>query len=432
MRLSSAKPRYAPHAHADAGAEAARSRVGLIRSIGVVWVLLAFALQPALAQSGAQPGAQPASPSGKPDQPPDRPQAVAQSVGLQQVLRAKLNQHTLVIAAGRPGTSYMAMAGDLAVAAGASGRLRLLPVAAEGGVANLQDLLFLRAVDLAIVPANVLAHAKATNAFGSTLSQKVAYVTALYSEGVHVVAGREIAAIGDLRGKRIGIPAGDGTVQFTAADILKRLGLGVESVPMEPADALEEVRGGTLAAVLLVGVKPMVQVSAVAKDGSLRLLSLPIQALPAEAYAPAVFLPEDYPALIPPGAIVETVAVSAVLMAHRSADEAGRRVARHMPALLTAIGALAASERHPSWRDVNIGAVLPGWVRVEAAQKWLSVAVAQRKQQLKGAPASASGPLLAQKPVKSSGLSEPNSRRKLLDEFEAWSRQSDDARSAPE
>jgi TRAP-type uncharacterized transport system substrate-binding protein len=387
-------------------------------------VALAFAVQPALAQPGAQPD--------KADQPSDRPQAVAPSVGQQQALRTKLNQETLVIAASRPGTSYMAMAGDLAVAAGAGGGLRLLPVAVEGGVASLRDLLFLRGVDLAIVPANVLAHARATKAFGSSLPRKVAYVTALYSEGVHVVAGRAIAALGDLRGKRIAIPAGDGTASFTASDILKRLDLAVESVPMEPADALEEVRGGKLAAVLLVGAKPMAEVSTLPKDGSLRLLSLPIQALTSDGYAPAVLLPEDYPALIPPGAIVETVAVSAVLMARRSSDEAGRRLARHMPALLAAIGALAASERYPSWRDVNLGAVLPGWLRLDAAEKWLSVAAAQLRQQLKGAPAGGSRPSLAQKPVKSSGLSAPHARRKLLDDFDAWARQSADAQPAPE
>jgi hypothetical protein len=248
---------------------------------------------------------------------------------------------------------------------------------------------------------------------------------------VHVVAGREVAAVGDLHGKRIAFPAGDGAAQFTASDILKRLGLVVESVPMHPADALEAVRGGKLAAVLLLGAKPMAQVSALPKDGSLRLLSLPIQALPGEGYAPAVFLAEDYPALIPPGTIVETVAVSAVLMANRSGDDAGRRVARHTPALLAAIGTLAASERHPSWHDVNLGAVLPGWLRVEAAEKWLSMAAAQRKQKLKGAsePPRAVKP---EKPVRSSALTAPQKRKKLLDEFEAWARQTAAGQSAPE
>jgi hypothetical protein len=64
--------------------------------------------------------------------------------------------------------------------------------------------------------------------------------------------------------------------------------------------------------------------------------------------------------------------------------------------------------------------------------KWLSVAVAQRKQQLKGAPVRVSGPPVAQKPVKSSGLAAPNARRKVLDEFETWARQSAGVQSAPE
>jgi TRAP-type uncharacterized transport system substrate-binding protein len=423
MRRSAAKPCYARAGHADAGAGRTRARTRPIGGAALACGLLAFAVLPAVAQSRPQPV--------KPDQPPDQPQAVVPSVGLQQALRAKVNQETLVIAAGRPGTSYMGMAGELAAAVGAGGSVRLLPVAAEGGLANLKDLLFLRGVDLAIVPANVLAHARTTNAFGRTLAHKAGYLTALYSEGVHVVAGRAIAAVGDLRGKRIAIPAGDGAVQFTASDILKRLGLLVESVPMAPADALEAVRSGKLAAVLLVGAKPMVQVSALPKDGILRLLSLPIQALAGEGYAPAVLLPEDYPALIPPGTIVETVAVGAVLMGNRSGDDAGRRVARHTPALLAAIGTLAASERHPSWHDVNLGAVLPGWPRVEAAEKWLSVAAAQRKQELKGAfePPRAVKP---EKPVKSSALPAPQKGKKLLDEFEAWARQTADGQSAPE
>ena len=121
------------------------------------------------------------------------------------------------------------------------------------------------------------------------------------------------------------------------------------------------MRDGKIAAALLVGGKPLAQVSALPKDGSLRLLSLPFQALPGEGYVPAVFVPEDYPALIPPGAIVETVAVGAVLMANRRATRPARRIARHTPALLAAIGTLAVSQRHPKWREVNLGAVLPGW-----------------------------------------------------------------------
>lgn len=414
MLLSAVKARYSRNAgvETDADAETACRCAKSIVRVGLAVAAMLLASQSASAQSGKS----------------EPPQAIVPpSAGGAQTLKAKLNQETLVIAASRPGTSYMVMAGDLATAVGAAGGVRLLPIATDGGVANLQDLLFLRGVDLAIVPANVLAHARTANAFGGVLPQRLVYVTALYSEGVHVIAGRDIAAIDDLRGRKVAVPSGDGTVQFTASDIFKRLGIAVESVPMEPADALEQVRDGKIAAVLLVGGKPLAQVSALPKDGSLRLLSLPFQALPGESYVPAVFVAEDYPALIPPGAIVETVAVGAVLMANKS-DEAARRLARHTPALLAAIGTLAASQHHPSWRDVNLSAVLPGWFRVEAAEKWLTEAVAQRKQQLKGV----SEPPRAMKPVKSSALAAPQNRKKLFDEFESWARQSAAAQSAPE
>src|SRR5262249_39462807 len=144
-----------------------------------------------------------------------------------------------------------------------------------------------------------------------------------------------------------------------------------------------EVRTGTVAAAILMGGKPLRHVAGLPKDGSMRLLSLPFAVLPSEAYAPAVLLPDDYPALIPPGAIVETVAAHPVLVASRG-EETAHRVARHTPAILDAIAKLAISERHPRWRDVNLGAALPGWTRVESAETWLKQASAQRKEVLQG------------------------------------------------
>jgi TRAP transporter TAXI family solute receptor len=335
-------------------------------------------------------------------------------------MRAKLNQDTLIVAASRPGTAYLAMANDLSSAVGTSGGVRVLPVATEGGLANLRDALFLRGVDLTIVPSNVLAHAKASNAFGGGLQQRLAYVTLLYREEVHIVAGAGISAIGDLNGKRVAVPTDDGTAQFTLRDIFQRLGIAADSVPMAPADALDEVRAGTVAAAVLVGGKPLDQVSALPKDGSLRLLSLPFPVLSADAYAPAVLQAEDYPALIPPDTMVETVAVSAVLVTVKG-EEAARRVAKHTPALLEAIAKLAISERHPRWRDVNVGAVLPGWSRAESAESWLRHASAQRKEAPEGR---ADQPPRTDSRVRDTEPPSANRRRKLMAEFDAWARKS--------
>jgi uncharacterized protein len=403
-----------------------RLRVVASACAAAVWASRAAAFASASLLLAGQPIAR-AEP---PDQPTNAVQEIAPHVARQVVwgaqraaLRFKHNQETLIVAASRPDTPYLAMAGDVASAVGTHSGVRILPIAAEGGLANLQDLLLLRGVDLAIVPANVLAHAKTTNALGGSLPHRLAYVAPLYGEEVHVIVGPEIASVADLHGKKVAIPPGDGSVQFTAKDVFQRLGVTFEEVQMQAADAVREVRTGTVAATLLVAGKPVSLVSTLPKDGRLRLLSLSFQTPPGEGegYSPAVLLPEDYPALIPPGAMVETVAVSAVLMANKETDEAARRVAKHAPIVLDAIARLAVSQSHPKWKDVNLGAVLPGWTRVPAAEAWLARASAQRREALQSQFAEF---LQAERQVKSSDISDPERKRKLFDEFQAWARKS--------
>jgi hypothetical protein len=145
-----------------------------------------------------------------------------------------------------------------------------------------------------------------------------------------------------------------------------------------------------------------------------------------------------------------------VLISGKGGD-ASPRVPRHTPAVLDAIARLAASGRHPQWRDVNLGATLPGWSRVEAAEAWLNRASARRKELLKvggqdeapaarkparpavqsapqrKSPAPAPAPQLkaeAALPQGNAATAEPQrkaelaapQRKKLYDDFEAWAR----------
>jgi hypothetical protein len=86
--------------------------------------------------------------------------------------------------------------------------------------------------------------------------------------------------------------------------------------------------------------------------------------------------------------------------------------------VLDAIARLAVSQRHPKWRDVNLGAALPGWPRVEAAETWLRQASTQRKEALRGTPEQ---PPRSDGRIKSSELA-ADRRKRLLDEFDAWAR----------
>ncbi len=206
-----------------------------------------------------------------------QPSAEQRALIQQQALRTKLNESTVLVATSHPSATYFGMASDMATLFSASDGVRMLPVASNGGALTLSDLLFLRGIDMAIVPSNVLTHAKANEALGGGLAQRMTYITRLYSEEVHLLVGRSVASIEDLRGKQIAVPADDGTAQFTAEDLFGRLQIRVELVTANPADAIDKVRAGSLAAALLVGGKPLPQLARLARDGSVRLLNLVVR-----------------------------------------------------------------------------------------------------------------------------------------------------------
>ena len=189
-----------------------------------------------------------------------------------------------------------------------------------------------------------------------------------------------------------------------------------------PADAIDKVRAGSLAAALLVGGKPLPQLARLARDGSVRLLNLSFAGSFDEAYSPAVLVADDYPALVPPGQMVETLAVSPVLLTNsgKGSEETARRVAKVIPVLFGALSGLALSDRHPKWREVNLAATLPGWSRFAAAEEWLAKA---REQQAGSLQKRFEDFLRLTRQPGATDLSAAE-QKKLFDEFVGWTRKS--------
>jgi TRAP-type uncharacterized transport system substrate-binding protein len=343
------------------------------------------------------------------------------SLSPQQVLQKRHNDNTLMVLGGYPGTSYSAIAHDIAAALGGGDGLRLLALDAPGGTDSLQDLLLLRGVDLALVPANALAFANAVGAFGAGLPERVSYITELYGEEVHILAGPGIGSFEDLRGKKVAVPPADGNAEFTIRDLSRRLRVEAEVVKMAPADAVDEVRSGSIAALVLMGGKPLRFVAGLPKDGSLRLLALPSPALE-DAYAPAGLRADDYPTLIPPGQTIDTVAVSAVLVANNAAkwEDSSRRIARFVPAFFAALSELAGPQRHPKWGEVNLAATLTGWSRTAAAKDWLE----QTKQEQTASVQKVFEDFLRASSAPGSPPPSPKERSQLFEEFVKWTRNS--------
>jgi uncharacterized protein len=338
----------------------------------------------------------------------------------QQALQSKHNEGSLMILGGNPGTTYFNVVHDMVSAVAGNDDLRLIAVDAPGGIESLRDLLLLRGIDLALVPENVLDYAETMASFGPGLHDRLTYITQLYGEEVHLLAGPGVYSVENLRGKKVAVAPGDGNAEFTGRDLLRRLRIEAEIVKVAAADAIDDVQSGTVAALLLMGGKPLRFVAGLPKNGSLRLLALPFTQALQDDYSPSSFRADDYPSLIPEGRTIDTVSVNAVLVTNNPAKSAAsdRRLARFVPALFGALSDLAGPQRHPKWSEVNLAATLPRWPRLPVAKEWLDKTL---REQTASVQKDFEQFLRANSP-RGAPQRSPEERRQLFEEYLRWTR----------
>jgi TRAP-type uncharacterized transport system substrate-binding protein len=337
---------------------------------------------------------------------------------LLQMLQKKHNEAALMILGGTPGTTYFNAAHDMAAALRANNGPRLVVVDTPGGIDSLRDLLLLRGIDLALVPANVLDYADTMGTFGPGLRERLTYITALYGEEIHVLAGPGVASIEELGGRRVAVPADDGNAEFAVRDLLRRLRLEADVVKVAAADAIDDVRSGALGALVLVGGKPLCFVAALPKDGSLHLVPVPSRDALGDVYSPSSFVAGDYPTLIPEERTIDTVSVGVVLVVSKTApaDESNQRITRFVPAFFSSISDLAGPHWHPKWGEVNLAATLDKWPRAAAAKEWLDNAL---REQSASVQKDFEEFLRVNGPP---GAPSPAVRKQLFDEYLKWTR----------
>jgi hypothetical protein len=91
-------------------------------------------------------------------------------------------------------------------------------------------------------------------------------------------------------------------------------------------------------------------------------------------YLPAEVTHEYYPNLVAEGTTVPTIANRALLVAYSWPENSERykKVAKFVDAFFSKIDQFNSPSRHPKWREVNLSAEMPGWVRFKPAAEWLS------------------------------------------------------------
>ena len=292
----------------------------------------------------------------------------------------QVNQGTVGIISGGINGTYVRIAADLASVLDRGNELRVLPMIGKGSVQNIADILYLKGIDIGIVQSDVLAFIKRENIYPQ-IEDKIHYVTKLYNEEIHLIAGKDIVSTKDLAGKKVNFGVrGSGTF-MTATIVFDALGLDVDATTFDQGLAMEKVKSGEIAALVYVAGKPTSLFRQLDQDAGVHFLPIDYNPELLETYLPARLTGDDYPGLVAADAPVDTLAVGAVMAVYNWDPEQWRyrKVSRFIDAFFTSFTELELAPRHPKWKEVNISAELPGWTRFAPAEQWLAKSQSSNK-----------------------------------------------------
>ena len=207
----------------------------------------------------------------------------------------------------------------------------------------------------------------------SNLEHRINYIVRLPVSEMHVLARTEIHAIEDLRGKKVSFgPAGSAS-SLTGTIVFQRLGVQVEQVLYDNPTALQKLKSGEIAALVRVIGRPVDFFAKMPASSGLHFVPIPFSKIFADYYTLGELTSKEYPALVPEGQPVDTIAVPAVLAVFnwQKGNDRYRRVERFVERLFANWDKFREPPRHPKWRDVNLAATVPGWNRWGVAEEML-------------------------------------------------------------
>jgi len=349
-------------------------------------------------------------------------QAIPKSIeegGADAALKNKKNNWTVGIAGGQLSGSYMTFADELGQVLDDGDNLRIVPMVTYGAASNMDDLLYLRGVDIAVTQSDVFEYFR-TQRKTPNLDSRINYIIRLPVSELHILARKEIRSIEDLRGKKVSFgPQGAGS-SLTGSIVFQRLGIKVEQLFLDNPSAMQKLASGEISALMRQIGKPIDVFAKIPKDSPYHLLPIPFSKTFSDYYTLGEFTSKDYPGLIPEGASVDTLAVPAVLAVFNwpKGHDRYRRVARMVESMFTNWEKFRQPPRHPKWRDVNLAATVPGWTRWSVADEMLRKVRPQEASE----PQAASGDFAAF--LRTSGAANanltPEQRDRLFREFMQW------------
>ena len=346
------------------------------------------------------------------------------------VYPSSLSALAVSIAAGSPvsGDTSLLVANDLAALPG-GGDLRVLPVAGTGGPQNIRDVIEAK-VDIALVQLNVLNNFRRSSELLAKWQNEIVYIAKLYTEEVHIVAQPQIVLMSQLQGQKVNLDAMGSSTSYVMRDVFKRLGIKIVEVNYSQAEALERMRAGEIAAMVLSTGKPAPSLNTQSIGQAFHFISVPFFNELAEDYIAASLTHEDYPYMIPEGQKIETVGSSVILICFnwQRSHERYRRIQKFVEIFFPKITELQKPPYQAKWREVNFAAKVNGWPRFAPADAWVAAESAKAPTQLK---AQFKEFLAVLKAQKGQGQLPPEEAEQLFREFLLWNK-AKEAHAAPQ
>src|SRR5215471_21439727 len=235
-----------------------------------------------------------------------------EAAGPDQEIKNRKNNWTVGVAGGQLSGSYMTFADELGQVLDDGDNLRVVPMVTYGAASNMDDLLYLRGVDIAVTQSDVFEYFR-TQRKTPNLDQRINYIIRLPVSELHILARKEIRSLEDLRGKKVSFgPQGAGS-SLTGSIVFQRLGIKAEQLFLDNPTAMQKLKTGEIAALMRQINKPIDPFVKLPKEAGYHLLAIPFSKTFADYYTIGEFTDKDYPALVPEGGRVDTLAVPAVL-----------------------------------------------------------------------------------------------------------------------
>src|SRR5438552_11203559 len=172
-----------------------------------------------------------------------RVQAGRRAVPKQTALRERINEWTVGLAGGLLEGAPIRLATEIARVVNDGENLHVLPIVTRGPTENVNDLLYLMGVDMAIISSDSLEEYKSQV---PDIQKRLTYILNLFPSELHIFVRPEIRSLRDLAGKKVNFNTQGTAAAFSGPLIFSRMGLDVEKTFIPHPVALEQMKRGDI------------------------------------------------------------------------------------------------------------------------------------------------------------------------------------------